>query len=138
MSSAKEPRNVTALYRGTQTDTRWKRNLASRGSTELAERRLPRLVGKSTVSWLRGPRVSAATGVKICEALMVAYLVVFLMAAASQALPAAEELASRYEAAKVSTIVPSHVKQRSPCLSFIHSSIHFMLYEVGYLHRLLL
>jgi hypothetical protein len=75
-----------------RTNSLWNRKFFSHWSSEMAEIRLPSSVRNSAAAVLSGPSVSTAIGVKICNAAMLAYFVSLRVAAASDALPATDDV----------------------------------------------
>src|ERR1700759_5392008 len=77
--------------------------------------RRPNSDKKSTALLLMGPRVSQAIGIKMYERANSEYFTSFLPEALSAALPGSWDVMGRWDAAKVSATVTSHIKFFPAC-----------------------
>ena len=80
-----------------------------------AEIRRPSVLKKSTPFELMGPNVSKAIGMKVCVRAIDWYFNSFRSAAPSAAAPAVDDVASRYDSARVSVTVTSQVIHLPVC-----------------------
>src|SRR6218665_1700331 len=91
--------------------------LASRVSPDIRVRLCPRSHIKVRPLLYTGPNVSMARGNKMCviRAVHALYLILSRSAAIFAAVPAVSAVAGKYEEARVSMTVSSHMRLRPPC-----------------------
>ena len=111
----KVPVKEMALQRWMAMEMRWNNKDPSRASPVTAVILRPNSVRKELPESLIGPRDSKANGQKMRDRAMSAYLLIFFAAAFSAALPAVVDVDARYEGARLSAIVTSHVRHLPVC-----------------------
>ena len=98
-------------------EMRWNKNDPSRVSPVAAVILRPSSVRKDCPESLIGPRDSKTNGQKMCDRERSVYFATFFVAAVSAALPAVSDVEARYDAARVSAIVTSQLRQWPYCLA---------------------